>query len=147
MVKQVHQVYNQAFPSNNIAHSDWKLKHAPSLTQNLSHDQQLTSRGRSDKHFSVQAEPPSLEIYKFSGLLNYGRGSKDAERDRDTSCIDSSTGAGGSEEQESLSIENVLWCNTVLCSSAAVGCVLYTGENIHTHMHTFMYSLRVPPRQ
>ena len=140
-------VQNQPVSSSNIARLDWKLKHAPSQTQNLSHDQQLTSRGRSDKSFAVQAEPPSLEIYKFSGLLTCGGGSGDAERDHDTSCVESSTGSAASVEQESLSIENVLWCNTVLCSSAAVGCVLYTGENIHTHMHTFMYSSRALQRQ
>ncbi len=109
--------------------ADWKLKHAPSLTQGLAHDQQLTSRGRSDKSFSVQAEPPSLEIYKFSGLLKCGGGgSGDADGDAGTSCVDGEGGGeSGAADQESLSIENVLWCNTVLCSSAAVGCVIYTG--------------------
>ena len=125
--------------------TDWKLKNAPSLTQSLAHDQQLTSRGRSDKLFSVQAEPPSLEIYKFSGVLNCGSsissssssgggggGGGDADGDTGTSCVDSEVGGGC--EQESLSIENVLWCNTVLCSSAAVGCVIYTGHMPSPHV-------------
>jgi phospholipid-translocating ATPase len=117
-----------------IAHSDWKLKNAPSLTQSLAHDQQLTSRGRSDKTFSVQAEPPSLEIYKFSGLLNCGSsgsGSAEADVDSGTSCVDNEAGREAGAlgiDQESLSIENMLWCNTVLCSSAAIGCVIYTGK-------------------
>jgi hypothetical protein len=27
-----------------------------------------------------------------------------------------------------------LWCNTVLCSSAAVGCVIYTGHMPSLHV-------------
>ena len=126
--------------------TDWKLKHAPSLTQCLPSDQHLASRS-----LSLQAEAPSLEIYKFSGLLNCGGGGSSSigsDGDADTSCVADGDGDGGgaggaqAAEQESLSIENVLWCNTVLCSSAAVGCVIYTGADTRAAMNTSLPSLK-----
>jgi phospholipid-translocating ATPase len=65
--------------------------------------------------------------------------------DASTSCVGidvGGIGAAATAEVESLSIENVLWCNTVLCSSAAVGCVIYTGADTRAAMNTSLPSVK-----
>ena len=42
----------------------------------------------------------------------------------------------GCEHEESLSIENTLWANTVLASGTALGVVVYTGRETRSVMNT-----------
>lgn len=48
-----------------------------------------------------------------------------------------STGPGVSEESSTpLSVENVLWANTVLAAGTAIGLVVYTGKETRAVLNT-----------
>ena len=62
----------------------------------------------------IYAEAPGKDIHAFLGTFSGGRGSS------------SSRASGGVEF--GLSVENMLWCNTVVASEfGVVGVVVYTG--------------------
>lgn len=79
--------------------TDWKLKLAMSVTQNMS-DDEILQKGS----ITLTAEPPTKEIQRMSGTL---------------STESQSYGVG---------IDNVMWANTVLASGPyIIGVVVYTG--------------------
>jgi phospholipid-translocating ATPase len=83
--------------------TDWKLRTAPGFTQTIQDEESLLSQT-----FSVTAEPPMKDLYKFNGTL-----------------AQSST----TPRQEcGVGAESMMWANAVLASGPyIVGLVLYTG--------------------
>ena len=45
--------------------------------------------------------------------------------------------------EESLNIENTIWCNTVIASGSIVGVTIYTGNHTKTSMNTSIPSTKV----
>jgi phospholipid-translocating ATPase len=83
--------------------TDWKLRTALGVTQNVSDDDALLNLD-----FSLMAEPPMREIHKFNGKL-----------------IQSSMDP---PQEYGVGIDNMMWANTVLASGPyIVGVVVYTG--------------------
>jgi phospholipid-translocating ATPase len=83
--------------------TDWKLRTALGVTQNVSDDDALLNLG-----FSLTAEPPIREIHKFNGKL-----------------VQPSTDP---LQEYGIGVDNMLWANTVLASGPyVVGVVVYTG--------------------
>lgn len=66
------------------------------------------------------ADPPSKDIHAFYGVLTLNS---------------TSLGPTG-EESVPLTVENVLWANTVLAAGSAVGLVVYTGRDTRAVMNT-----------
>jgi len=82
--------------------TDWKLRIALPVTQNLSDIKELFEH----EAFS-DVEEPRLSIHEFSGKFTFN---------------------GPNEFKETpVSIENTLWANTVIASGTAIGLVVYTG--------------------
>ncbi|CDF88065.1 probable phospholipid-transporting ATPase NEO1 [Zygosaccharomyces bailii ISA1307] len=87
--------------------TDWKLRVACPLTQNLSQEDLLTK-------IRITASAPEKSIHKFTGKVNYKENTSNP-----------------------LSIDNTLWANTVLASSGTcIGCVVYTGTDTRQTMNT-----------
>ncbi len=83
--------------------TDWKLRTALGVTQNISDDDALLNLD-----FSLTAEPPMREIHRFNGKL-----------------IQSSMDP---PQEYGVGIDNMMWANTVLASGPyIVGVVIYTG--------------------
>ncbi|CAI9715878.1 probable phospholipid-transporting ATPase IIB isoform X2 [Octopus vulgaris] len=90
--------------------TDWKLRIALQSTQHLPSDESLL-----DITAHVYAEKPSKDIHSFVGTF---------------------TMTGENSAEASLSIENVLWANTVIASGTALGLVIYTGMDTRSVMNT-----------
>lgn len=87
--------------------TDWKLRKAVPFTQKVSSVEALLSL-----EGTVTAMPPNEQIYDFKGNLTYNESQK-----------------------EPLSLENMLWQNTVLASQGfAYGLVVYTGSETRSNM-------------
>jgi phospholipid-translocating ATPase len=83
--------------------TDWKLRTALGVTQNVNEDDALLNLD-----FSLTAEPPMKEIHRFNGKL-----------------IQSSMDP---PQEYGVGIDNIMWANTVLASGPyIVGVVVYTG--------------------
>merc|ERR1711976_724891 len=78
--------------------TDWKLRLALTSTQKLMEDEDLLTLDA-----SVYAEKPQKDIHSFIGKFT------------------------SDSTEESLSIENTIWSNTVVASGTAIGFVIYTG--------------------
>ena len=71
-------------------------------------------------HADDIADPPIKDIHTFYGVLNLR-----------------STEPGVSEESSTpLSVDNVLWANTVLAAGSAIGLVVYTGKETRAVLNT-----------
>ncbi|QLG73857.1 hypothetical protein HG535_0F03680 [Zygotorulaspora mrakii] len=87
--------------------TDWKLRVACSLTQNIAQDDLLSK-------ISITASAPEKSIDKFLGKVTYKESSS-----------------------HPLTIDNTLWANTVLASSGhCIACVVYTGKDTRQAMNT-----------
>lgn len=87
--------------------TDWKLRIACPLTQNLSQDDLLNK-------ISITASAPEKSIHRFLGKVTYK-----------------------SSSSNPLSVDNTLWANTVLASSGyCIACVVYTGADTRQAMNT-----------
>lgn len=87
--------------------TDWKLRVACPLTQNLPQDDLLNK-------ISITASAPERSIHKFLGKVTYKGSSSNP-----------------------LSVDNTLWANTVLASSGyCIACVVYTGRDTRQAMNT-----------
>ena len=86
--------------------TDWKLRLAVATTQNYSSDEMLL-----ETQSSVYAEKPQKDIHSFIGKF---------------SCPDT---------EESLSIENTVWCGAVVASGTATGVIVYTGPECRAAMN------------
>ncbi|XP_074644613.1 putative phospholipid-transporting ATPase IIB isoform X2 [Tubulanus polymorphus] len=92
--------------------TDWKLKMAISAIQNLNSDSDIwTIAGQ------IYAEKPQKDIHSFIGTFNR-------------------TDTIASDNECSLSLENVLWANTVVASGTALCAVIYTGTETRSVMNT-----------
>jgi phospholipid-translocating ATPase len=95
--------------------TDWKLKTALGVTQNMSEEDLLLS-----KNFQLTAEPPTREIHKFSGKLTQ-----------------LTTAAGENTRDYGVGIDRMMWANTVLASGPyVVGVVVYTGVETRQAQNT-----------
>lgn len=93
--------------------TDWKLRLACPLTQTLTENDIFNN-------ITITASAPEHSIHKFNGKITY----KD------------STSAP-------LTVDNTMWENTVLASSAAcVCCVVYTGRDTRQSMNTTKSSVK-----
>ncbi|SCV99908.1 LAFE_0B05182g1_1 [Lachancea fermentati] len=93
--------------------TDWKLRIACPLTQNLSQDDLLN-------RVNIVASAPTKSIHSFLGKLSF----------KDSSS-------------QPLSIDNTIWANTVLASTGTcIGCVVYTGSDTRQAMNTTMSSVK-----
>ncbi|ODN83796.1 phospholipid-translocating ATPase [Cryptococcus wingfieldii CBS 7118] len=94
--------------------TDWKLKVAVGDTQKMGEAFVGSAEG------FLYADPPIKDIHTFYGVLTLR-----------------SMGPGEVDEAEiPLSVENVLWANTVLAAGSAVGVVTYTGKETRAVMNT-----------
>lgn len=92
--------------------TDWKLRLAVNATQGMSDSQLLEMSGE------LYADPPIKDIHTFVGNLSIASPSSQ-------------------EHQVSpLSVENMLWANTILAAGSAVGMVVYTGRETRAAMNT-----------
>ncbi len=95
--------------------TDWKLRLAVSGTQNVLNEEKLTQL-----QARVTVDKPHKNIHHFVGTMDY----------LDNSPISLNS------LQESLSVENTVWANTVLASGSAIGLVIYTGKDTRAVMNT-----------
>ncbi|EDO15874.1 hypothetical protein Kpol_1009p21 [Vanderwaltozyma polyspora DSM 70294] len=87
--------------------TDWKLRVASHLTQNLTEDDLMNK-------ISITTSAPEKSIDSFLGKVTY-------------------KGATSNP----LNVDNTLWANTVLASTGTcVGCVIYTGKDTRQAMNT-----------
>ncbi|XP_045120592.1 probable phospholipid-transporting ATPase IIB isoform X4 [Portunus trituberculatus] len=88
--------------------TDWKLRLAVPVTQKLETNEELFSMDA-----TVYAEKPQKDIYNFIGTFNK----------HDTST------------EESLSVENTVWADSVVASGRLLGLVIYTGSETRAVMN------------
>ena len=102
---------NQAFIRTDQldGETDWKLRKAPGLTQNMEEIELFTS----DTY--VQCEPPSKLIYNFEGVIE----SKSPKFNK----------------KEPLNLENTMWASTVVASQGVIGIIVYTGKETRAKMN------------
>ena len=94
--------------------TDWKLRIACPLTQNLTEEDLLNK-------ISITASAPEKSIDSFLGKVTYKNSTSTP-----------------------LSIDNTLWANTVLASSGScIGCVIYTGKDTRQSMNTTKATVKV----
>ncbi|EPR80020.1 Phospholipid-transporting ATPase [Spraguea lophii 42_110] len=91
--------------------TDWKLRTPVGVTQKLEEISDIY-----DMKVKIFSDAPHKDIYSFVGKIS-------VEVDQD-------------QKNESLSLDNMLWMNTVLATSSAYGCVIYTGNDTRAVMNT-----------
>ncbi|KAK8844583.1 hypothetical protein IAR55_006430 [Kwoniella newhampshirensis] len=94
--------------------TDWKLKVAVGETQKMG------EKGVGSAEGSLYADPPIKDIHTFYGVLSLR-----------STCPGPQT-----ETSFPLSVENVLWANTVLAAGSVVGLVVYTGRETRAVLNT-----------
>lgn len=109
--------------------TDWKLRIAVEVTQRLGDCGLAAIDGEiygavhcCGTSADSSADPPTKDIHTFIGTLTMqakAQGSHSAET-----------------QQIPLSVENVLWANTVLAAGSAIGFVVYTGKETRAVMNT-----------
>ncbi|PAV15674.1 aminophospholipid-transporting P-type ATPase [Pyrrhoderma noxium] len=104
--------------------TDWKLRVAVPSCQKLRSDRELL---RLDAE--IYADAPIKDIHTFIGTFSIN--SPPPER----SNVDG-VPLGPVPKVEPLTVENVLWSNTVLAAGSAVGLVIYTGSETRAVMNT-----------
>ena len=88
--------------------TDWKLRRP------LSHTQALTREELANYPARIFAEAPGKDIYNFAGKL-----------------IPKNTPS----EVEPISVENMLWTNTVVATGQVIGAVVYTGRETRSALN------------
>ncbi|GFO25333.1 phospholipid-transporting ATPase [Plakobranchus ocellatus] len=91
--------------------TDWKLRLSVPNTHRLPANQDIL-----DITAQIYAEKPQQAIHSFIGT--YSRNDE------------------GARHEDSLSIENTMWANTVVASGTALGVVIYTGGETRAVMNT-----------
>ncbi|ORY30821.1 hypothetical protein BCR39DRAFT_466331 [Naematelia encephala] len=94
--------------------TDWKLKVAVGETQKMGEGLVGSAEGH------LYADPPIKDIHSFYGVLN----------------IRSVQPGPSADTSIPLSVENVLWANTVLAAGSAVGLVVFTGKETRAVLNT-----------
>jgi len=114
--------------------TDWKLRKAPAITQNLSSlDEMINCAGM------IYCDPPGKMIYDFKGVLHFNQGDPNGNSlDSIYQLNESSNRINNqiSDQKESLSLENTLWSSTILASKKVVGIVIYTGIETRARMNS-----------
>lgn len=105
--------------------TDWKLRVAPSVTQNLSTISQIIDS------ISLIIGNPTKSIHSFTGQLVYNPPTS------------TGTTSPTSSETYPLSVDQTLWANTVLASGTALGLVIYTGIETRLLMNTTKSGVKV----
>ena len=107
---------NQAFIRTDQldGETDWKLRKAPELCQNLSELNLIALDAK------LECGPPSKLIYNFEGTLHLRNGQK-----------------------EPLNLENTMWSSTVLASQKIIGIVIYTGLETRARMNSSTPRLKI----
>ncbi|CAD6573573.1 MAG: Putative aminophospholipid-translocase [Tremellales sp. Tagirdzhanova-0007] len=111
--------------------TDWKLKVAIGETQKAGEADVASAEGSLYGTLQLffkllvlyslnKADPPIKDIHTFYGVLN----------------LSSVTPGTSVEHSIPLSVENVLWANTVLAAGSAVGLVVYTGKETRAVLNT-----------
>ncbi|XP_078484830.1 putative phospholipid-transporting ATPase IIA [Ciona intestinalis] len=100
--------------------TDWKLKLAIPSTQAMDDYASVINCGA-----HVYADKPHNDIHSFIGSFTMNDPTKPGL------------------VEESLSIENALWANTVVASGTAVGLVVYTGKHTRSVMNTSNPSTKI----
>jgi phospholipid-translocating ATPase len=122
--------------------TDWKLKVAVPSCQKVENDGELLKmdaelygkhslllsllfREPQSNYVFIAADAPMKDIHTFIGTFTLNR-------------PPSTTGEMSllPPKMEPLTVENVLWANTVLAAGSAVGFVIYTGEETRAVMNT-----------
>jgi phospholipid-translocating ATPase len=86
--------------------TDWKLKRPMSHTQNMPREELARYPAR------IMAEAPRGDIYAFLGMF-----------------------ATPTDEEEPISVENMLWANTVIATGQVIGAVVYTGRETRSALN------------
>ncbi|KAF9259302.1 phospholipid-translocating P-type ATPase [Marasmius fiardii PR-910] len=116
--------------------TDWKLRIAVPETQKLN-ESDLTKLDA-----EVYADPPIKDIHSFVGTFTLNSPVSPSTTRHDGVGRD-----GGGDDQDvpmqvippsisPLTVENVLWSNTVLAAGSAVGMIVYTGAETRAVMNT-----------
>ena len=110
---------NQAFIRTDQldGETDWKLRKAPGVTQNLNENEILHLNGL------INYEPPSKFIYNFEGLL--------VAKINDNII------------KEALGLENTMWASTVVASQKIIGIVIYTGNETRARMNSSIPKIKI----
>jgi len=102
--------------------TDWKLRVAVSCTQQMQDNIDLIN-----SNSKVFAEKPHNDIHQFIGTF--------IKKNNDSKSNVRFT-------EESLNIENTIWCNTVVASGSIIGVTIYTGTHTKTSMNTSIPSTK-----
>ena len=97
--------------------TDWKLRKAPGITQNLKEGNLFSS------NIECEFEPPSKLIYEFKGVIRCRINDK--------------------KKTEPLNLENTMWASTVVASQKVIGVVIYTGKETRAKMNLSTPKLKV----
>ncbi|KAF8310761.1 aminophospholipid-transporting P-type ATPase [Clavulina sp. PMI_390] len=120
--------------------TDWKLRVAVPSCQKLGDDRALL-----EVEGEVYADAPIKDINTFVGTFSINGSSLPLAPTSSNSSAAHSTNTGTAERTpddvplvsiEPLTVENVLWSNTVLAAGRAVGFVIYTGPETRAVMNT-----------
>jgi phospholipid-translocating ATPase len=104
--------------------TDWKLRVAVPTCQALPNDSDLLALAA-----EVYADAPTKDIHTFIGTFTVTNPPAPLTADDDLPVM-------SAPAVEPLSAENMLWANTVLASSSAIGFVVYTGAETRAVMNT-----------
>ena len=114
----VLKTFNESEDSNTFirtdqldGETDWKLRKAPGITQQLNEAQILELNG------FINYEPPSKFIYNFEGFI--------AVKNEEGNII-----------KEALGLENTMWESTILATEKIIGIVIYTGKETRARMNS-----------
>lgn len=115
--------------------TDWKLRKAITLTQNLAVHQRLV-----EFVGEIVANPPNDQIYDFKGYFESNTSSRPNQIIEGESLSSPGNDAEllkNDTQREALSLESTMWANTVLASSGHVlGMVVYTGVESRAQMNS-----------
>lgn len=118
--------------------TDWKLRRAVCLTQEMESDDNLLRSGG-----TLEIEHPRKEIYDFNGVFHLPPPLHDVPRVDDeqsrswktnVECQEAASHLSRSGQsppldlKESITLENTLWANTVVASGRAICVVVYVGK-------------------
>ncbi|EJD04848.1 phospholipid-translocating P-type ATPase [Fomitiporia mediterranea MF3/22] len=103
--------------------TDWKLRVAVPTCQKLRSDKDLL---RLDAE--IYADSPIKDIHTFIGTFSINNPPADH--------LSEGVPLGPVPKVEPLTVENVLWSNTVLAAGSAIGLVIYTGSETRAVMNT-----------
>lgn len=106
--------------------TDWKLRLAVPATQPLSENEIAALRSRA----VVVAGPPSKDLHSFVGTFTIH------PPDESPTWGAEDLALAAQPQVTPLSVDHMLWANTVLAAGRAIGMVVYTGRETRTVMNT-----------